>query len=419
MAIVDGVYGRDLIEQLWGSAQTPNIMATTPQLALGPGGGGGALVPIRRPVPTGNLPVPTGNLPVLANQAMGAIGYPQARVLGPGSAFSPGGGGGSNIPTGTFRRGANPNPIRALGPDLRPTYGPNIPAELAAQAEASGIRGLASQAAGRQVLPNITGLKRGLLGLGVGVGADVLSKKVDPEGGILGRTISGAGTGAGLGLMSKNPLVIGGAAVAGGVAGALGLLGGGKGKSGSIDWDKVDALGIPADEREQYRALYELEKDALGEETARANLMQRLNGSVANIELSAQQAAAEQQAQARMLASQALAGQFFAPFANDMIQSAQMRHQAIQNLLPSLPANYRGVAQANSAASLDNAIGMARAYQAQSQMMPALAAFQDQQQQINSVAAQLMQQGMQNAIGGGQAAGGASMADILASQAMG
>jgi len=301
-------------------------------------------------------------------------------------------------------------------PPIGPMHGPAMPPPL------TGVRGMAQSLGARQVLPKLGGFKRAGVGLGVGIGADMLANAVDSNGGILNRTLKGAGQGAGLGLLSKNPLVIGGAALGGGVLGALGVLGGKEKKSG-IDFKQVDTVmmqaGVREDERSGIRALYELEKEALGEDEAKAKLLQRMEMALQNNNVMAQQAMAEQQAQSRMLASQALAGQFFQPFAQQMVQSAQQRHQMLQNILPTLPENYRGIAASQSAAALDNATRMATAYQAQAQLIPTMSAIQDQTQQINGIASQMLQGGIQNALTGnyGQQASGGSLQEQLAALA--
>jgi hypothetical protein len=301
-------------------------------------------------------------------------------------------------------------------PPIGPMYGPAMPPPIP---PVGGLRGMAQSLSARQVLPKLGGFKRAGVGLGVGIGADMLANTIDSDGGILNRALKGAGQGAGLGLLSKNPLVIAGGAIGGGVLGALGALGG-KGESGP-DFKKIGNLlaqaGVPEADRNQLTALYELDKQLLGEEAAKANLTTHVQQIIAQTQSASAQMAAEQQAQSRMLASQALAGQFFQPFAQDMLQSAQQRHQMINNLLPSLPENYRGVAASQSAASLDNATKMATAYAAQAQMIPAMAAFQDQQSQINGIASQMLQQGIQGTLNPTSA--GSSLQDLLAAQVAG
>lgn len=296
---------------------------------------------------------------------------------------------------------------------------------LQAAPVAGGVRGavgrLGSQVSktvgGRQVLPNLGGMKRVGLGLGIGVGSDFIADKVDPGGGLINNIISGAGTGAGFGIMSKNPYLAAGATVLGGVAGALGLLGGEE--KAAFKPDKVMSamsdMGVPVEQRALYMSLFDIEKDAVGEDVAKQNLLTRLQDSAVQMEqaqMAEQQGAMDQE---RMLASQAMAAQFFQPFAQQMITSAQQRAQAVEGMLPSLPPEYRGIAQAQAASALDNATRMATAYQAQAQMIPAMAAMESQTQNVNSIAAQLQQMGVQNAIQGqfGTGGGGVSLTDLL------
>lgn len=236
------------------------------------------------------------------------------------------------------------------------------------------------------------------LGMALGLASGPVSNALGGNDSFLGRFSGGALSGAGLG-------AIGGpwAALGGGLA--MGLYQGFFGdddNSGGFDKDKIvnymNTTGMGEDQQNEMFALYELEKDALGEDQAKASLMQRLSVHAEMMDTQEFAAAQEAVAQQRMLASQALAGQFFQPFAQQMITSAQQRHQMMQNVLPTLPENFRGIAAAQSATALDNATRMATAYQAQAQMIPAMASFQEQQGQVNNLASQLLQQGIQNAL---------------------
>lgn len=244
-----------------------------------------------------------------------------------------------------------------------------------------GMMGMAgSQVAG--MLPGDSNVEQALQGaaMGAGIGAGV------------GSIVPGLGTGLG-------------ALVGGGIGGAAGLLEnifGGDDKGGGKLTEKVTnyltSVGADADQQGSIMSLYELEKDALGDDVAKNNLMSRVAAFEQEQTVARQQEQEGALAQQRMLASQALAGQFFAPFAQQMVQSAQQRHEMMQNILPTLPENFRGIAAAQSAAALDNATRMATAYQAQAQMIPAMASFQQQQDQVNSLASQLLQQGIQQTL---------------------
>lgn len=309
----------------------------------------------------------------------------------------------------------------ALGNSLPGAYNPNV-ANLAGQV-AGGVGNAAKvgRFAGAVTNPAATGLARYMApGLGVKAiggkllgygGAGLMASQLvnslpgesNAEQGLQGAAI-GAGIGATAG--SIFPVVgTGLGALAGGlVGGAAGVLGnmfGGDDKD-KFSFDKVANLmtesGVSTDQQTSLQGLYELEKEALGDEAAKANLLTRADSILQQQMLAEEQAQISAAEQQKMLASQALAGQFFAPFAQNMVQSAQQRYEMIQNVLPTLPENFRGVAAAQSAATLDNATRMATAYQAQSQLIPTMAAYESQQSQVNSLAQQLLQQGIQNTL---------------------
>lgn len=236
------------------------------------------------------------------------------------------------------------------------------------------------------------------VGIGIGVGGHMLADALGGDDTAQGKFTEGAANWAPWGLIAGPK----GAAVAGLVGGVANVLFGDDKKDGGKLEDRVTAFmseaGMDPEAQSEMMSFYELEKEALGEEAAKANLMTRL-GSFEEQSMMAEQAAQQNAvAQQNMLAQQALAGQFFAPFAQQMVTSAQQRHQAIQSMLPSLPESYRGIAASQSAAALDNATRMATAYQAQAQMIPAMSGFQQQSEQINSLAAQLLQQGIQQTL---------------------
>lgn len=278
--------------------------------------------------------------------------------------------------------------------------------DLAAAATGTAVEGAAAKGLLGGLGAKISGIPfpkstagRVGLGLGLGLAAQPVSNALGGNESFLGRFAGGAVSGAGLG-------AIGGpwGALGGGLAMGLynGFFGGGEDAGGSFDKDKVvdymSITGMGEDQQQEMFALYELEKDALGGDAAKANLMERLSLHAQERDYQEQVTAQEAQAQQRMLASQALAGQFFQPFADKMITSAQQRYQAMQNILPSLPESFRGIAASQAAGALDNATRMATAYQAQAQMIPAMASFQEQQGQVNSLAQQLLQQGIQNTL---------------------
>lgn len=316
-----------------------------------------------------------------------------------------------------------PPPVNLGGVGNMPGAYPNVNA-LAAQAAnvgstAAKAGGIAGRLGSAVVRPEATGVMRyvrpglgmrGLLGAAGYAGAGLTVSSL--LNGLPGETnaeqaLQGAATGAGIGAMAGSIVpVLGtgtGAVVGGVIGGAAGILGNMFGdKKEGFSFDKVATLmsesGIDTETQAGLQGLYELEKEALGDEAAKANLLQRADGYIQQQMMAQEQNAISAQQQQQMLATQALAGQFFAPFAEKMVSSAQQRYQAMQQMLPSLPESFRGIAASQAADALDNATRMATAYQAQAQMIPAMTAFQDQQQQVNSLAQQLLQQGIQNTL---------------------
>jgi hypothetical protein len=86
------------------------------------------------------------------------------------------------------------------------------------------------------------------LGLGVGLAADWLGDKAagaigGTTGNVIGGAISGAGAGLGLGLMTKNPWLMAGGALAGAALGGYGAYTSGPGSTPGADGVNMEALG--------------------------------------------------------------------------------------------------------------------------------------------------------------------------------
>lgn len=84
----------------------------------------------------------------------------------------------------------------------------------------------------------VKGAARAGLGMGVGMAGDWLGEKI---GGRTGAAISGAATGLGLGLMSKNPYVMLGATLGGAALGAYNYEGGSTGEAAGVNTDTLAA----------------------------------------------------------------------------------------------------------------------------------------------------------------------------------
>lgn len=231
-------------------------------------------------------------------------------------------------------------------------------------------------------------LKGGAQGLAIGTAGHLLGGAI---GGAPGHVINDAANGAALGMMLGPE----GAVIGGGLGAVYGLLKGHKkGTDFNTTLDKMSGQAnlTGADVSEMKLTYSILKQTGLSDKDARAQVGQMALGKIQT----GSQAASDQ---SKMLATQALTAQFFQPYTDQLIQSAQMRHQATQSLLPSLPAEYRGVVAAQDAASLDNSTRVANAYAAQAQLLPAFASMQAQQ----SLAQQAAQRTASTALGGGGA----------------
>lgn len=282
---------------------------------------------------------------------------------------------------------------------------------------------LASQAATKgNILSRLgSGLKPGFgkANIGAGIAAPLLGGFLGEQAGgsesILGRFLQGAGTGAGFGAFLGPK----GAAIGGVIAGVgNALFGGGDEK---VDFEEqlttvLDQGGFSNDDSIQLKLMYRILKETKGEDAAKAEIGDIV---INDMKMRAQAQLATEDAQSRMLATQALTAQFFQPFTQQLLDSAQQRYSVTEQLANDLPPEYRSIARAQNVASLDNATRVANAYASQAQLIPQMAVLEQQQ----GIASQLAQQQAaqvtaQLGYGGASAGGGGSLVDVIAQQAM-
>lgn len=241
---------------------------------------------------------------------------------------------------------------------------------------------------------------KSLPGLGVSIAGNYIGNEI---GGDVGSLISGASTGAGLGMMF-GPW---GAAVGGVAGGLLSLL---DNDDEANPEEKlisfIQQAQLPDEKKASYLLQYEILRETTGDEKA---ALQTVGQQIVTDMANAEQAQEQQQ---KMLASQALTAQFFQPFTQQLLDSAQQRAKIGEQLAGQLPDGYRQIAQMQNAASLDNATRTANAYAAQAQILPAFEAMQQQQQMANQLAQQQTAQVMQQ-VAGGNAAGGGGLASLI------
>lgn len=385
------------------------------------------------PVPTGNLPVPYN--PVNPAEQLALMAGPQPRIQAtytrPGQMLGlPAGPGPGGMPwtprtapslldTGgnLLQRGGS---VGVGGPRFNPGAIPqlgNFAPTLASQAANKG--NLMSRIGGAIKTGGAFGPlgKWGRVGLvaGAPVLGGFLSNQVGGQESILGRLLAGAGTGAGIGSIGGPWGMLGGA-VLGGVGNAL---------FGEPD-EKVDFAetldkvlsqgGFSEDDATEIKLMYSILKETKSEEEAKSAIGDIIMN---DMQMREQAQLASEDAQSRMLATQALTAQFFQPFTQQLLDSAQQRYAVTESVANSLPAEYRGIARAQNAASLDNATRVANAYASQVQLIPAMSAMQQQQGMADQLAQQQAAQVMASLGIGGQGSGGGSLVDLIASQATG
>lgn len=384
----------ELLRQLQAGGTMPPITPMTPtgqlyeQLAIGPGGAGPS-------------PLNLGTVSHTPIRPMGLPAGPMSNIMGGG------GPGGININPPMSSAGY-PSPPRPVGVNIRPgglrgLGGAVVPTAEAALPTAGRLASMFKMPVGRAGM-----MKAGLGGLGIGIAGETLGNMAGGNDSFVGRLLKGAGVGGGLGMIG-GPWGAAGGAVVGGLFNAIA----GEDKVEPSKWiqdDTLDRVGYSDEDKKQVQLMYDILVDIHGEEKANEEIGNLVLTDLQNRQMLESQERAEQ---TRMLSSQALAAQFFQPFTQQMLDSAQQRYQLTESLADQLPEGYRAVARSNNIAALDNATRVATAYAAQSQLIPQQAALEMQHGLAQQLAQQQAAQVMANMLGGGQQTG--SLTD-LASQ---
>lgn len=302
-------------------------------------------------------------------------------------------------------------PMGAIGPgNTGPlALGPGSPIsavdDLAAQAQTlSGSAAEAASAGGRfarlrGLLPSLAveggaagGLARlgGLGGLATRAGlygtaatvAQPVVEAVAPgnnsniEQGLQGATY-GAALGAGIGAPFFGVGAGVGALAGGAIGGALGVISNtfmhGDDVKGDTSTAIQNALGqsnLPPEAQQEILGTYNvLMALAQGDEKEEAAARQQVG------QLIMQRMAASEDARTStesMLATQALAGQFFQPFTQQMMQASNLRSGLTEQMAGDLPPAYRQLARLSAINSQDSTARLASAFSTQAQLIPAI-----------------------------------------------
>lgn len=338
-------------------------------------------IPLRAPAP---LPIPPG----VQAPGLGSLPYspPSAlqRLAGLGSAAS----------------SAASSRASSLVPELAPgasRFATNLPQGALAKAGAltrAGGYGLAAGTVGSSLIDatDIGGqnsnLEQGLQGFAQGAGA----------GAAIGSVVPGIGTGLGA--------LLGGAG--GGTIAILANVFGGQEDerddtpSGQeILARAINTARIDPAIADQIVTTYETQMALLegleGEELEAAEA-QILDATGQMVLQAIGQQPAQQFDSTNALALQAMAAQTFAPLADQINQSTALYADAMEGVIPNLPADYQGPARAMLANEQATGNKLAAAYMAQAQVIPTVNRLTQYQQDYNGLANQLFQQALQQQI---------------------
>lgn len=405
MAVIPYGFGGVISGAQGGTPNLPDMSRfISPVRNIGmPGGNLAQLVSQMNLSPTG----PTSAFPRVTSGWAGAdlLGGFKAPVSGPASAFR---GALSEVPV-SIRMGAS----APLDAGLVAKLGTGAVEGEAALA--SGAKGLLGGI--KSKLPFVEGgATLGQFAKGA-VGPLIASVALNKAGGMaggdesfLGRALKGAGTGA-IGFSFGPEIGIPATVIS---AGLNAFFGGKKGDKTPVwlEEETLDRAGFSDVDKSQIRMTYDILKETQGEDAAKTAIGQIIMQDITTRKAQEQEDISSQR---RMLATQALASQFFQPFTKQMLDSAQQRYQVSESVAKDLPPEYRSIMRAQNAASLDNANRVATAYAAQAQMIPQMAAVDYQKSIADQLAQQQAATVIQNLYGGG-ASGAGSLTD-LASQA--
>lgn len=289
------------------------------------------------------------------------------------------------------------------------------------------------------------GLRSGFLrGAGIGLASELGGKFVgDLIGGEgedtpgfdrkdVGQATTGAARGAGLGYMVGGGYGAAGGALLGGLAGAFDVFGdsgplaavgdffgGGGEEAPKIDVKSADTLlsqtlrktSLSNDMRDAIKSgtLAQLELAETEEQKAAI-----LNSAGAQIQQAEMQAVMEQEQLARSLALQAQATQIFQPFAEANQRTAALAGSLYEDIAASSP-QLEDIANMFALNAQQQADAMTQNLYTTALARPRIDAMVAQQQQIDSVAAQIVQQATASAVSGQLGGGGIDVASLLAS----
>lgn len=260
----------------------------------------------------------------------------------------------SSIPAGPTS--AFPRAAATLGDDLA----------AAAGGTAGGARGLLSRVTSGMSAPTSlrSGLGRGAVGLGISMAGNYLGEAAGGNESIMGRLLSGAGAGGGIGAFAgpKGALI---GAVLGGLGNAL--LGAGDDGPAPDDvlTNALQYSGLTPESQNRITAVYKVMSE-LGDETEALNLA----GQLIMDEMTAAQQ--HEQDLQTMLATQALTAEFFQPFTQQLLDAANLRAGITEQMAASLPGPYQAVARQQAVTGLSSAQRLAAAYDQQAQLLPVM-----------------------------------------------
>lgn len=249
-------------------------------------------------------------------------------------------------------------------------------------------------------------------GLGLTYGGAKLGEALGGNTSAAGRFASGAGTGAGFGLMF-GPY---GAAVGGAVGGGLNvLLGGKQGKKADPVANLSSAMsqaGFAPQQSQQlltyYNVIAQLGGNTKESKKAAYDAVVPLFTQILTQQLGIGEGGAGGGGQvpnpADYAALQASTAKFIEPYHRSALVNAQAQSNYLRSNAQSLPPAYRSVMQAGAMSGQVASVNLANAYAAQSQLAPQAAAIQTGIQQYQSLGAQLQNNALQSAMGGGNAA---------------
>lgn len=360
-------------------------------------------------------PPPPANIQDLLISQLTKAGAPNIAAPSPFAQLSP------SLPVGASQgmpealsslRSGPPSSVGSIGSNISSIVG-----QAKGGLKGADIAGNLAKAGG----PLSFGLKRALPAYGAAtLPQSFIEQAVPGKDSLIEQVLQGATAGGAIGGIAGAPLLGIGAlpgaalgAAGGGLLAAVGSLFGGDDKSSASKklQNLLTSSGLPEDIRNELQVTFDILSQTTDEETALAQVGQL---ALSRIQESRTQ---EDQLQ-KSLAMQMLASQFSQPFAEDLLNTANTRVGVVEQLLPSLPPEYRPVALNSANAQLSSAQRLASAYGAQAQLLPGVDALRQQQSALSQAAAQQLSQALAGAdttgLGGLGGAGGGGLAELIA-----